>query len=309
LAFFQVKQKCAPTRFSIRDNKDIPELLSIRRGKVRDVYEIEDKLLIVASDRMSAFDVVMDDPIPDKGSILTGISLFWFEKLESMVENHVISSSPAEYPEICRKYAAELEHRSMLVKKAEPLPVECIVRGYLSGSGWKEYTTTGGVCGITLPKGLRESEQLPEPIFTPSTKAEEGMHDENIDFETAVGLLGRDTAEEVRRLSLEIYKFGRDLAARKGIIVADTKFEFGIKDGKLILIDEVLTPDSSRFWPMDTYAPGGPQKSFDKQFLRDYLIRIKWPKTPPPPKLPEEIIAKTREKYLDAMKRLTGQGL
>ncbi len=288
------------------DFNDIPLL---RRGKVRDVYEIEDKLLIVASDRMSAFDVVMDDPIPDKGSILTGISLFWFEKLESMVENHIISSSPAEYPEICRKYAAELEHRSMLVKKTEPLPVECIVRGYLSGSGWKEYTTTGGVCGITLPKGLCESEQLPEPIFTPSTKAEEGMHDENIDFETAVGLLGRDTAEEVRRLSLEIYKFGRELAAKKGIIVADTKFEFGIKDGRLILIDEVLTPDSSRFWPMDTYAPGGPQKSFDKQFLRDYLVRIKWPKTPPPPKLPEEIIAKTREKYLDALERLTGRGL
>jgi len=288
------------------DFNDIPLL---RRGKVRDVYEIEGKLLIVASDRMSAFDVVMDDPIPDKGSILTGISLFWFEKLESMVENHIISSSPTEYPEICRKYAAELEHRSMLVKKAEPLPVECIVRGYLSGSGWKEYQKTGAVCGITLPKGLRESEQLPEPIFTPSTKAEEGMHDENIDFETAVGLLGRDTAEEVRRLSLEIYKFGRELAARKGIIVADTKFEFGIKDSKLILIDEVLTPDSSRFWPMDTYAPGGPQKSFDKQFLRDYLIRIKWPKTPPPPKLPEEIIAKTREKYLDALERLTGQGL
>jgi phosphoribosylaminoimidazole-succinocarboxamide synthase len=288
------------------DFNDIPLL---RRGKVRDVYEIEDKLLIVASDRMSAFDVVMDDPIPDKGSILTGISLFWFEKLESMVENHVISSSPAEYPEICRKYAAELEHRSMLVKKAEPLPVECIVRGYISGSGWKEYQKTGSVCGITLPKGLRESEQLPEPIFTPSTKAEEGMHDENIDFETAVGLLGRDTAEEVRRLSLEIYKFGRELAARKGIIVADTKFEFGIKDSKLILIDEVLTPDSSRFWPIDTYAPGGPQKSFDKQFLRDYLVRIEWPKTPPPPKLPEEIIAKTREKYLDALERLTGRDL
>lgn len=288
------------------DFTDIPLL---RRGKVRDVYEIEDKLLIVASDRMSAFDVVMDDPIPDKGSILTGISLFWFEKLESMVENHVISSSPAEYPELCWKYASELEHRSMLVKKTKPLPVECIVRGYLSGSGWKEYSTTGSICGITLPKGLRESEQLPEPIFTPSTKAEEGMHDENIDFETAVGLLGRDTAEEVRRLSLEIYKFGRDLAARKGIIVADTKFEFGIKDSRLILIDEVLTPDSSRFWPMDTYAPGGPQKSFDKQFLRDYLVGIKWPKTPPPPKLPEEIIAKTREKYLDALERLTGRGL
>ena len=288
------------------DFNDIPLL---RRGKVRDVYEIEDKLLIVASDRMSAFDVVMDDPIPDKGSILTEISLFWFEKLEAMVENHIISSSPAEYPEICRKYAAELEHRSMLVKRTEPLSVECIVRGYISGSGWKEYTKTGAVCGITLPEGLRESEKLPEPIFTPSTKAEEGMHDENIDFETAVGLIGRETAEEVRRLSLKIYEFGRDLAAQKGIIVADTKFEFGTKDGRLILIDEVLTPDSSRFWPMDTYAPGGPQKSFDKQFLRDYLLGIKWPKTPPPPKLPEEIIAKTREKYLDALERLTGQGL
>jgi phosphoribosylaminoimidazole-succinocarboxamide synthase len=226
-----------------------------------------------------------------------------------MVENHVISSTPSEYPEICRKYAAELEHRSMLVKKAEPLPVECIVRGYISGSGWKEYQKNGAVCGITLPTGLVESEQLPEPIFTPSTKAEEGLHDENIDFETAAGLLGRERAEEVRRLSLEIYKFGRGLAAQKGIIVADTKFEFGIKDGKLILIDEVLTPDSSRFWPVDTYAPGGPQKSFDKQFLRDYLLRIKWPKTPPPPKLPADIIEQTREKYLDALKRLTGQGL
>ncbi|OQY09794.1 MAG: phosphoribosylaminoimidazolesuccinocarboxamide synthase [Desulfobacteraceae bacterium 4572_187] len=288
---------------------DFNDITLLRRGKVRDVYEVEDKLLIVASDRMSAFDVVMDDPIPDKGSILTGISLFWFEKLESMVENHIISSSPAEYPEICRKYRVELEHRSMLVKRTKPLPVECIVRGYLSGSGWKGYTKTGAVCGITLPKGLRESEKLPEPIFTPSTKAEDGMHDENIDFETAVGLIGRDTAEEVRRLSLKIYEFGRDLAARKGIIVADTKFEFGIKDSRLILIDEVLTPDSSRFWPTDTYAPGGPQKSFDKQFLRDYLLRIKWPKTPPPPKLPKDIIEQTREKYLDAMKRLTGQGL
>ena len=288
------------------DFSDIPLL---KRGKVRDVYEIEDNLLIVASDRMSAFDVVMDDPIPDKGSILTGISLFWFEKLESMVENHLISSSPADYPEICRKYAAELEHRSMLVKKTEPLPVECIVRGYISGSGWKEYGENGSVCGMVLKKGLLESEKLPEPIFTPSTKAEDGMHDENIDFETAVGLLGRDTAEKVRDLSLKIYEFGRDLAAQKGIIVADTKFEFGIKNGKLILIDEVLTPDSSRFWPMDTYAPGGPQKSFDKQFLRDYLIRINWPKTPPPPKLPKEIIDKTRAKYLDALERLTGHGL
>lgn len=288
---------------------DFKDISLLKRGKVRDVYEIDQKLLIVASDRMSAFDVVMDDPIPDKGSILTGISLFWFEKLTDLVENHLISSTPSEYPEICHKYEAELEKRSMLVHKTEPLPVECIVRGYISGSGWKDYQKTGTVCGIPLPEGLRESEKLPEPIFTPSTKAEDGMHDENINFDTAVKLLGKETAEKVRNLSLKIYEFGRDLAAQKGIIVADTKFEFGILDGRLMLIDEVLTPDSSRFWPMDSYAPGGPQKSFDKQFLRDYLEQIKWPKKPPPPRLPSEIIEKTRDKYLDALKRITGEGL
>jgi phosphoribosylaminoimidazole-succinocarboxamide synthase len=281
----------------------------VKRGKVRDIYEIGDQLLIVASDRMSAFDVVMADPIPDKGKILTSISLFWFKELEHMMENHLISSDPAEYPENCKKHTEELKGRSMLVKKAKPLPVECIVRGYLSGSGWKDYLSNGSVCGISLPEGLKESQKLPEPIFTPSTKAEDGMHDENITFEEAVKLVGEETSEKVQQLSLRIYEFGRALAAEKGIIVADTKFEFGIKDDRLILIDEVLTPDSSRFWPMDSYSPGGPQKSFDKQFLRDYLLEIKWPKQPPPPKLPPEIIEKTRAKYLEALERLTGHGL
>jgi len=288
---------------------DLGDIQLVKRGKVRDVYEVEGKLLIVASDRMSAFDVVMDDPIPDKGRILTAISLFWFKKLSSVIENHLISSDPAEYPEKCRKYASQLEGRSMLVHKARPLPVECIVRGYLSGSGWQEYLQTGAVCGISLPKDLRESDKLPTPIFTPSTKAEDGMHDENITFDQASEILGEKTAKEVRRISLRIYELGRDLAAEKGIIVADTKFEFGMKEDRLILIDEALTPDSSRFWPMSDYRPGGAQKSFDKQFLRDYLIGINWPKRPPPPRLPADVINKTREKYLDALTRLTGKGL
>jgi phosphoribosylaminoimidazole-succinocarboxamide synthase len=288
---------------------DLGDIRLVKRGKVRDVYEVEGKLLVVASDRMSAFDVVMDDPIPDKGRILTAISIFWFRKLSSVIENHLISSDPSEYPEVCRKYASQLEGRSMLVQKTRPLPVECIVRGYLSGSGWEEYLQTGAVCGMSLPKDLRESDKLSSPIFTPSTKAEDGMHDENIKFERAAKILGEKTAEEVRVVSLRIYELGRDLAAKKGIIVADTKFEFGMKEDRLILIDEVLTPDSSRFWPMADYRPGGPQKSFDKQFLRDYLIGINWPKRPPPPKLPADVIEKTREKYLDALTRLTGKGL
>ena len=288
---------------------DLEDIQLVKRGKVRDVYEVDDKLLIVASDRMSAFDVVMDDPIPDKGRILTAISLFWFRKLSSVIENHVISSDLSEYPEVCRKYASQLKGRSILVAKTRPLPIECIVRGYLSGSGWQEYIKTGAVCGISLPTGLLESDKLPIPIFTPSTKADDGMHDENITFDRAVEILGEKTAEEVRRISLRIYELGRDLAAEKGIIVADTKFEFGMKDDRLILIDEVLTPDSSRFWPMADYRPGVPQKSFDKQFLRDYLIEIDWPKKPPPPRLPADVIEKTRQKYLDALTWLTGKGL
>jgi phosphoribosylaminoimidazole-succinocarboxamide synthase len=281
----------------------------LRRGKVRDVYEIDDNLLIVASDRMSAFDVVMDDPIPDKGKILTAISTFWFNRLKEVVENHIISVNPDEYPEKCRRFSDQLRGRSMLVKKAQPLAVECIVRGYVSGSGWAEYKKKGTICEIPLPKGLPESGKLPAPIFTPSTKAEIGEHDENISFERAVKILGKETAEEVRRLSLRIYETGRDYAHEKGIIIADTKFEFGFAGGRLILIDEVLTPDSSRFWPMDIYKPGGPQESFDKQFLRDYLNSLDWPKQPPPPRLPKDIIEKTRDRYLEALKRLTGHGL
>jgi phosphoribosylaminoimidazole-succinocarboxamide synthase len=281
----------------------------VRRGKVRDVYEVDGNLLIVASDRMSAFDVVMDDPIPDKGKILTAISTFWFDRLKDVIENHIVSVNPDEYPEQCRRFKDQLAGRSMLVKKAIPLTVECIVRGYVSGSGWVEYQKKGTICDIPLPKGLPESGKLPEPIFTPSTKAEMGEHDENISFARAVEILGKETAEKVRDLSLKIYETGRAFALEKGIIIADTKFEFGFIDGRLILIDEVLTPDSSRFWPMTTYKPGGPQESFDKQFLRDYLNGLDWPKEPPPPRLPKDIIYKTRERYLEALTRLTGHGL
>jgi phosphoribosylaminoimidazole-succinocarboxamide synthase len=285
------------------------DLKLIRSGKVRDLYEIEDKLLLVATDRMSAFDVVMDDPIPDKGRVLNSLSLFWFEKLKIIVKNHIISTNPEEYPEPCPAYKDELDKRSMLVRKTEPLPVECIVRGYLSGSGWAEYQQKGSICGIPLPSGLKESEQLPEPIFTPSTKAEQGLHDENISMEKVKELIGPEKAKKIKEISLKIYSYGRELAAEKGIIIADTKFEFGADNGDIILIDEVLTPDSSRFWPMDTYAPGGPQRSFDKQYLRDYLNSLDWPKTPPPPKLPADIINKTREKYLEALERITGEKL
>ena len=290
-------------------NSHFDDLTLVKRGKVRDIYEIDDKLLIVASDRMSAFDVVMDDPIPDKGKILTGISLFWFDHLKSLVENHVISADPSEYPKPCQKYKRELEGRSMLVKKAEPLPVECVVRGYLAGSGWLEYQSTGRICNIPLPEGLVESQRLPNPLFTPSTKAALGLHDENIPFEKVVAILGHERADQIRDLSLKIYEFGRDLALSKGIIIADTKFEFGVIDERLILIDEVLTPDSSRFWPTDSYSPGGSQKSFDKQYLRDFLNGLDWPKKPPPPKLPQEIIDQTRAKYLEALESLTGHGL
>jgi len=283
-----------------------PDVKLYNRGKVRDVYDLGNTLLMVASDRLSAFDVVMPDPIPDKGRILTQISLFWFEQMRSLVENHVISSDVSTYPDVCRPYATVLADRSMLVKKTAPIPIECVVRGYLSGSGWKAYRESGQICGIPLPDGLRESDRLPEPIFTPATKAEIGDHDINIDFEQMAARIGRPMAEKLRRLSLEIYRKGAEIADQKGIIIADTKFEFGLFEEQIILIDELLTPDSSRFWPKDTYQPGGAQKSFDKQFARDYLLSLDWDKQPPGPSLPEEVIRRTRDKYLQALKQLTG---
>ncbi|HZV12870.1 MAG TPA: phosphoribosylaminoimidazolesuccinocarboxamide synthase [Candidatus Kapabacteria bacterium] len=277
-----------------------------RRGKVRDVYELGDKLLIVASDRISAFDVVMPNPIPYKGEVLTRISKFWFDQTRSICPNHYLTMTTAEYPAECKPFLEDLEGRSMLVQKTEPLPVECIVRGYITGSGWTEYQRSKSVCGISLPDGLRESDKLPEPIFTPSTKAEVG-HDENISFEKVVSMLGKKLADALRDHSIAIYKHAAAYAEKKGIIIADTKFEFGLRDGNLILIDEALTPDSSRFWPQDKYEPGKGQPSFDKQFLRDYLLSIKWNKTPPAPELPEEIIERTSEKYRDALRLLTGE--
>ena len=278
----------------------------MHRGKVRDLYDLGDAILMVATDRLSAFDVVMPDPIPDKGKVLTQISLFWFDAMSSVVNNHLITGNVDEYPEVCQPYADILAGRSMLVKKTKPLAIECVVRGYISGSGWKSYQKDQTVCGIKLPEGLKESDQLPEPIFTPSTKAEQGAHDENIDFDKAADIVGRPMAEKVRDISLEIYRKGSELAAEKGIIIADTKFEFGADGDELLLIDEVLTPDSSRFWPRATYAPGGAQKSFDKQFVRDYLISINYDKTPPGPNLPEDVISKTRDKYIEALNQLAG---
>jgi phosphoribosylaminoimidazole-succinocarboxamide synthase len=279
------------------------------RGKVRDIYDLVDRLLIVATDRISAFDVVMPNPIPDKGGILTQLSKFWFDLTEEIVPNHILSTEVEDYPKDCKPYQEILKGRSMLVRKAEVLPIECVVRGYLSGSGWEEYRKTGEVCGIPLPKGLLESSKLEEPIFTPATKAEMGLHDENISFEKVEKIVGKARAKKLRSLSLAIYKKARDFAEGRGIIIADTKMEFGIKDKKLLLIDELLTPDSSRFWPKDGYRPGSPQKSFDKQFLRDYLLSIHWDKNPPAPQLPEEIGTKTREKYLEAYERLVGKPL
>ena len=274
------------------------------QGKVRDIYLINGHLLIVATDRISAFDVVMPTPIPDKGYVLTQISLYWFKEKEDIEPNHLITAEATEFPSICQKYAHILEGRSMLVKRTQPLPVECIVRGYITGSSWKEYQKTGKVCGITLPPGLKEAEKLPEPIFTPSTKAKEG-YDVNITFEEMVHILkDRKLAEQIREISLAIYKQAEEIALKKGIIIADTKMEFGLDEkGQLILIDELLTPDSSRFWPLDQYKPGGPQVSFDKQYLRDYLESIGWNKKPPAPELPPEIINKTREKYFEALNR------
>jgi phosphoribosylaminoimidazole-succinocarboxamide synthase len=284
-----------------------PEMKLIARGKVRDIYELEDALLMVATDRISAYDVVLPDPVPGKGKVLTQISLFWFDVMKSHVGNHVIAGDVDAFPEVCAPYKEILRDRSMLVKKAETIPIECVVRGYISGSGWKSYQEDGTVCGIRLPEGLKESQKLPGPIFTPSTKADVGEHDINIDFDETVKRIGRPMAEKIKDLSLSIYRRGVALAEEKGIIIADTKFEFGVVDGEVILIDEVLTPDSSRFWPRATYAPGGPQKSYDKQYVRDYLTSITWNKQPPGPNLPADVIQNTQQKYLDALVALTGK--
>lgn len=276
------------------------------RGKVRDIYDAGDKLLIVATDRLSAFDVILPTPIPDKGRILTQLSLFWFDWLRDVIPNHVLSAT--EFPAPFDAYLEELAGRSMLVRKTAPLPIECVVRGYVSGSGWKDYQRTGEICGITLPTGLRESDRLPEPIFTPATKAATG-HDENISFEGAAALIGTERARQVRDVSLEIYRRAAAYAEPRGILLADTKFEFGSLNDELIWIDEALTPDSSRFWPAAQYKPGGPQPSFDKQFVRDYLESIRWPKKPPGPDLPLEVVDATRGKYREAYRILTGHEL
>jgi phosphoribosylaminoimidazole-succinocarboxamide synthase len=283
-----------------------PELKLLGRGKVRDLYDLGDALLMVATDRISAFDVVMPNPIPGKGRILTQMSKFWFQAMEGVTKNHLITADVDQFPAPCRPYEEILRDRTMLVRKARPLPVECIVRGYITGSGWKSYLKDGTVCNIPLPEGLRESEQLPEPLFTPSTKAEMGAHDENISFEELEKTVGEDLAARLKGLSLAIYIKALDIAKAAGIIIADTKFEFGLMNGDLLLIDEVLTPDSSRFWPLDAYEPGGPQQSFDKQYVRDYLLSLGWDKKPPAPELPPEVVEKTQKKYEEALKRLTG---
>jgi len=286
---------------------EIPGLVLAGRGKVRDIYDLDDKLLILSTDRISAFDVILPDPIPDKGRVLNGLSLFWMERTRHLVPNHLVTAEVAEYPDPCRKAADLLEGRSVLVKRAEVFPVECVVRGYVIGSGWKEYQTSGKICGITLPRGLKQAEKLPEPIFTPSTKAEIGAHDENISFDRVVDLLGREIAVWLRDKSIELYLYGSQWAEERGIIIADTKFEFGLVDGLPTLVDEILTPDSSRFWPLENYRTGISPPSLDKQFLRDYLESIHWDKKPPAPSLPQEIISGTREKYLQIYQIVTGQ--
>lgn len=283
-----------------------PKLKFFKRGKVRDIYDLGEHLLIVATDRLSAFDVVMPQPIPFKGIVLTQISNFWFTSMKDIIPNHVVSTNVDEFPKECLPYCEQLNGRSIVVKKAEPLAIECVARGYISGSGWNEYRETKSVCGIKLPDELLESSKLPEPIFTPATKAKVG-HDENIDFERAASIVGKDVASQVRDVTLRIYNRGVSIADEKGIIVADTKMEFGHYNGKLILIDELLTPDSSRFWPKATYKPGSAQESFDKQYVRDYLLSIKFNKRPPGPQLPEEVIQKTSSLYREALKKLTGK--
>ncbi len=287
---------------------ELPGIKKLKSGKVREVFDLGEKLLFVATDRISAFDCIMPNGIPRKGEVLTQISYFWFNQTAELVPNHLAAKATDSLPSVLTSYAAQLAGRSMIVKKTNPLAIECVVRGYLCGSGWKDYKKTGAVCGIQLPVGLQDSSRLPQPIFTPATKAETG-HDENISFEQACEITGREIAEKARDLSLKIYAFAADYALKRGIIIADTKFEFGLYNGSLILIDEVLTPDSSRFWPADQYQPGRAQPSFDKQFVRDYLETLSWNKQPPAPALPPEVVARTTEKYLEAYQKLTGGGV
>ncbi len=283
------------------------DLKLVRRGKVRDLYDLGDTLLMVATDRLSAFDVVMPNPVPGKGRILTQMSRFWFQVMEDIIRNHLITADVDKFPALCRPYRNALRDRSMLVRKAKPLPIECVVRGYLSGSGWKSYLESGSICGINLPEGLGESERLPESVFTPSTKEELGAHDVNISFGQVEDMVGKDLASRLKDVSLAIYEKAVSLAESCGIIIADTKFEFGLIDGEMVLIDEILTPDSSRFWPKETYKPGQPQQSFDKQYVRDYLLSLAWNRQPPAPELPEDVVANTLRKYEEALSRLTGK--
>lgn len=285
---------------------EFSDLKLFKKGKVRDVYDLGDYYLIVSTDRLSAFDVIMNQGIPEKGKVLTKISEFWFNFTKDIIQNHLISTSINDFPEICKKYSSVLENRTMLVKKAELIPIECIVRGYITGSGWSDYKKTGSICGITLPKNLLESQKLPEPIFTPSSKAEVGIHDENITYKEAMEIVSPELFERIKETAIAIYKKASEYAYTKGIIIADTKMEFGLIDNELILIDELLTPDSSRFWDIEGYKVGETPLSYDKQFIRDYLISINFNKRPPAPDLPEEIIAKTRDKYLEALYKLTG---
>jgi phosphoribosylaminoimidazole-succinocarboxamide synthase len=287
---------------------ELPGIKKLRSGKVREVFDLGETLLFVVSDRLSAFDVVLDDPIPNKGAVLNQLSAFWFKKFGDKIDNHFVTADFDQFPNELKKFRDQLAGRSMIVKKTKPLAVECVVRGYLAGSGWKEYQKSKSVCGIKLPDGLQLASQLPEPIFTPSTKAEEG-HDENIDLKRCAEILGPELAQRVSRLSLEIYSAGREFASERGIIIADTKFEFGQIGDQLLLIDEVLTPDSSRFWPADQYVVGQSPPSFDKQFVRDYLETLDWDKTPPAPRLPKEIIEKTSAKYVEAFEKITGEKL
>ncbi len=283
---------------------DFKGLRLVNRGKVRDIYEVGDYLLIVATDRISAFDVIMRDPIPDKGKILTRMSTFWFDKTKDIIENHIVSTDVDQYPAECQPYKEEIRGRSMLVKKAAPLPVECVVRGYITGAGWKDYLENQSISGIALPPGMKESDKFPEPLFTPSTKAQQGDHDMPISREEMENIIGSELTEQVIDVTMRIYTMASEIASQGGIIVADTKMEFGIVDDKLILIDELLTPDSSRFWPKDEYEAGRGQKSYDKQFLRDYLLTLDWDKTPPPPPVPGHIIEKTKARYEEALKRI-----